>query len=41
MRLIIVGAGISGLTTYLFLKKLLPPALLDDVPIEILIYEKH
>ncbi len=41
MKIIIVGAGISGLTTYLFLKKLLPSALLQDVPIEVIIYEKH
>ena len=41
MKIIIVGAGISGLTTYLFLKKHLPLALLQNVPIEITIYEKH
>ena len=41
MKIIIVGAGISGLTTYLFLKKLLPSALPQDVPFEIIIYEKH
>lgn len=41
MKIIIVGAGISGLTTYLFLKKLLPSALPQDVPVEIIIYEKH
>ena len=37
MRIIIAGAGISGLTTYLFLQKLLPSIL----HCEIIIYEKH
>ena len=37
MKIVIAGAGISGLTTYLFLRKLLP----SNLPIEILIYEKH
>ena len=37
MRIIVAGAGISGLTSYLFLRKLLP----SNLPCEILIYEKH
>ena len=42
MKIAIVGAGISGLTTYLFLKKLLPSVLPSSgAPLEIVIYEKH
>ena len=37
----IVGAGISGLTTYLFLNKLLRPKLDVTTQLEILIYESH
>ena len=37
----IVGAGISGLTTYLFLSKLLRPKLDASTELEILIYESH
>lgn len=38
MRIVIVGAGIAGLTTYLFLKKFLSPI---DVQLEIVKYEKY
>lgn len=41
MKIVIVGAGISGLTTYLFLKKLLPLALPPSTPLEFVIYERH
>ena len=38
MKIVIVGAGISGLTTYLFLKKLSSEL---NPPIEITLYERH
>lgn len=41
MKIAIVGGGISGLTTYLFLRKLLPPSPANDTALEILIYESH
>ena len=41
MKIIVVGAGISGLCLYLFLKKYLSTSLPPDEPLEILIYEKH
>ena len=41
MKIVIIGGGISGLTTYLFLRKLLPPSPANDRPLEILIYESH
>ncbi|KAI4216369.1 MAG: hypothetical protein LQ351_001379 [Letrouitia transgressa] len=41
MKIIIVGAGISGLTTYLFLKKLLPNFSPSNPTHEIVIYESY
>lgn len=41
MKIIIVGAGISGLTTYLFLKKLLPNSPPSNPAHEIVIFESH
>ena len=41
MKIIIVGGGISGLTTYLFLKKLLAEYIPSISTLEILIYESH
>ena len=37
----VVGAGISGLTTYLFLDKLLRPKLDANTQLEILLYDSH
>lgn len=42
MRIIIVGAGVSGLSTYLLLEKLLPPILGKTTKkLEFLIYDSH
>jgi 2-polyprenyl-6-methoxyphenol hydroxylase-like FAD-dependent oxidoreductase len=41
MKIIIVGGGISGLTTYLFLKQHLPNPAPPAKPHEIVIYENH
>lgn len=42
MRIIIVGAGVSGLSTYLLLEKLLPPILgKTSRKLEFLIYDSH
>lgn len=41
MKVVIVGAGVSGLTTYLFLNKLLRPKLDANTQLEILIYDSH
>ena len=41
MKIIIVGAGISGLSTYLFLKKHLPNPAAPATPHEIKIYETY
>lgn len=41
MKIIIVGGGISGLSNYLFLKKLLPPNLPSDAQLQIVVYESH
>ncbi|KAL8828295.1 MAG: hypothetical protein Q9191_002669 [Dirinaria sp. TL-2023a] len=41
MKIIIVGGGISGLSTYIFLKKLLPPALPHDTSLQICVCESH
>jgi 2-polyprenyl-6-methoxyphenol hydroxylase-like FAD-dependent oxidoreductase len=41
MKIVIVGAGISGLTTYLFLKKHLPNPAPPAEPHEITLYESH
>ena len=41
MKIVIVGGGISGLSSYLFLKKLLPTALPHDTPLQICVYESH
>ncbi len=40
MRIIIVGAGVSGLSTYLLLQRLLP-SILNGKRIEFLIYYSH
>ena len=41
MKVIIVGAGISGLVMYLYLKKHLSPSLPPSEKLDIIIYEKH
>ncbi|KAL9607251.1 MAG: hypothetical protein Q9167_007818 [Letrouitia subvulpina] len=41
MKIVIVGAGISGLTTYLFLKKLLPTPSPSGSAHEIVVFESH
>lgn len=41
MKIIIVGGGIGGLSTYLFLQKELSPIIAKDAPLEMLIYESH
>lgn len=41
MKVVIVGAGISGLATYLFLKQHLPNPAPPAEPHEIVIYENH
>ena len=41
MKIIILGAGISGLTTYLALIKHLPPHLPSSESLSVLIYESH
>lgn len=41
MKIIIVGGGIGGLSSYLFLKKLLSSALPNDTLLQICIYESH
>ncbi|KAI9826908.1 MAG: hypothetical protein M1832_005847 [Thelocarpon impressellum] len=41
MKIVIVGAGISGLTTYLFLKKLLPPPPAGQQPHSIIVYDAY
>ena len=41
MKVIIVGAGISGLVQYLYLKKHLTAALSPNEDLDIVIYEKH
>lgn len=42
MRIIIVGAGVSGLSTYLLLERLLPPILgKTSRKLEFLIYDSH
>ncbi|KAL9594763.1 MAG: hypothetical protein Q9219_006849 [cf. Caloplaca sp. 3 TL-2023] len=41
MRIVIVGAGISGLTCYLFLRKHLPKAIPDTTDLEIVVLESH
>lgn len=42
MRIIVVGAGVSGLSTYLLLEKLLPPILgKTSRKLEFLIYDSH
>ena len=41
MQIVIVGAGISGLCAFLYLKKELASALPQDEVLDILIYEKH
>lgn len=42
MRIIIVGAGVSGLSTYLLLEKLLPPILSKTTrKLEFLVYDSH
>jgi 2-polyprenyl-6-methoxyphenol hydroxylase-like FAD-dependent oxidoreductase len=41
MKIVIIGAGISGLTTYLFLKKHLSNPAPPAKPHEIVIYETH
>ena len=41
MRIVIVGAGISGLASYLFLKKYLPLSVQTGSGFEIIILENH
>ena len=41
MKIAIVGAGISGLSTYLFLKKHLPNPPRPDSPHEIIVYDSY
>ena len=41
MKIVIVGAGIGGLATYLHLKKILDPALPPGETLTVVLYEKH